>query len=103
MKITIEHFPGERPQFNVSLATSEGKEPFLTIKGCRIVDGSKGQFVSWPAKKLESGKYWNHVYASESFNAAVLAEAAKSAPRKEPPKRPTGGQRLADMDDDIPF
>lgn len=81
MKITIEHFPGERPQFNVSLASGEGKEPFLVIKGCRIVDGSKGQFVSWPAKKLESGKYWNHVFASEAFATAVLQEAMRSAPK----------------------
>jgi len=102
LKITIEHFAGERPQFNVSLATSEGKEPFLTIKGCRIVDGSKGQFVSWPAKKMDSGKYWNHVYASESFNAAVLAEAAKSAPREEP-RRPVTRNKVMQDDDDIPF
>lgn len=94
MKITIEHMSGERPQFNVSLASKEGAEPFLTIKGCRLVDGQKGQFVSWPARKLDSGKYWNHVWASEAFQAAVLAEHAKSAPKKG---------KQAEPDDDIPF
>lgn len=69
MHITIEH---HRDQFNVSLSSAQGKEPFLTIKGCRVVDGSKGRFVSWPAKKLDSGKWWNHVYASEGFQTAVL-------------------------------
>lgn len=82
MKIGIEWFQGERPQFNVTLASGEGKEPFLTIKGCRIVDGPKGAFVSWPAKKLESGKYWNHVYASEAFATAVLQEAKKAPPKR---------------------
>lgn len=82
MKIGIEWFPGDRPQFNVTLASAEGKEPFLTVKGCRIVDGSKGAFVSWPATKNEkTGKYWNHVYANDAFATAVLQEAYKAAPK----------------------
>ena len=83
MKITVQWIAGERPQFNVSLASAEGKEAFLDIKGCRIVDGSKGPFVSWPATKNEkSGKWWNHVYGSEAFNLAVIeaAEAARPKP-----------------------
>ena len=76
MHISIEH---HRDQFNVALSSASGKEPFITIKGCRVVDGSKGRFVSWPAKKLESGKWWNHVYASEGFQAAVLKALDESA------------------------
>lgn len=98
MKISIEWFPGERPQFNVTLSSGEGKEPFLTIKGCRLVNGSKGDFVSWPAKKLDSGKYWNHVYASEAFAVAVMQEAKKTQSQNAAPK-----QRNNDMDDDIPW
>ena len=98
MKISIEH---HNDQFNVSLASREGKEPFLTIKGCRVRDGSKGRFISWPAKKLDSGKWWNHVYASEGFQAAVIEEARKSAPAREyAKKRPD----LAPTEpDDLPF
>jgi hypothetical protein len=85
MHISIEHFPGKYPQFNVSLHSAEGKEPFITIKGCRIVDGSKGRFISWPATKNEStGKYWSHVFASEGFAAAVMQEAEKEAPKPAP-------------------
>jgi hypothetical protein len=98
MQIKIEHFPGKYPQFNVSLASQEGKEPFIVIKGCRIVDGSKGPFVSWPSRRQEDGKYWNHVWASEGFAAAVLKEAQKGA-AKPAPKAPS----LADMDNDVPF
>lgn len=79
MQIAIEWFSGKYQQFNVALSTGD-KEPFITIKGCRIVDGSKGQFVSWPATKRNDGKYWNHVYASEAFAAAVLDKALKSRP-----------------------
>jgi DNA-binding cell septation regulator SpoVG len=97
MRITIEHFPGERPQFNVSLSSGEGKQPFITIKGCRIVDGSNGPFISWPARKLDTGKYWNHVYASDAFSAAVLAEAQKTQTKAAPKSRNT------EADSDIPF
>jgi len=83
MHIIIEH---HNDQFNVGIASKEGKEPFITVKGCRIVDGSKGRFVSWPARKLDSGKYWNHVYASEGFVSAVLDayDASRKAPRRTP-------------------
>lgn len=101
MHISIEWFDGARPQFNVALSSVEGREPFLVIKGCRIVDGSKGPFVSWPATKNEkTGKYWNHCYASEPFNAAVLAEAEKTQPREESQR---GKPRQDPADDDIPF
>lgn len=85
--------------FNVMLASKEGKTPFLEIKGCRIANGSNGPFVSYPSKKNEqTGKYWNHVYASEEFNAVVLEKAQASQPAG-------GGQRRQqqDGDDSIPF
>jgi hypothetical protein len=86
VNITIEN---HGDQFNVAL-TSPGKdEPFLTIKGCRVVNGSKGPFVSW----------WNHVYASEGFAAAVLSAYNKSkaeAPRRQHASAPHD-------DSDIPF
>ena len=98
MKITIEHH-GE--QFNVSL-TGSGEEPFITIKGCRIVQGQNGPFVSWPSRKLDSGKYWQHVYVSRAFGDAVLSaynksKAAEAPVRKAPPKA------APDDDSDIPF
>ena len=101
MNVTIE-WHGDN--FNVGLASKEGREPFLSIKGCRIVDGSKGAFVSYPAKKNEStGKYWNHVWASEDFNAVVLAKAQESRPQKaaKPAQSRSGGG--GGDDSDIPF
>lgn len=91
MKIGIEHHDNS---FNVTLASKEGAQPFLTIKGCRIVDGSKGPFVSWPAKKMDSGKYWNHVYASENFSAAVIEEFNKTKPKTK---------RAVEDESDLPF
>lgn len=34
----------------------------ITIYGCVYKEGSKGSFVSFPAKKGSDGKYYNHVF-----------------------------------------
>jgi DNA-binding cell septation regulator SpoVG len=98
MKITIEH---HNDQFNVALTSPTGDEPFITIKGCRVVQGGNGPFVSFPAKKLDSGKYWNHVYASRAFSDAVLREYNKSKARAPAPSRRPPPP--APMDDEPPF
>lgn len=93
MHITIEHNEGKYPSFNVNLHGKEGAEPFLVVKGCRIVDGPKGPFVSGPAtKSATTGKYWNHTYFGEKFSAAVLEKAQANKPK-----------RTGNPDDDIPF
>jgi DNA-binding cell septation regulator SpoVG len=103
VKINIEWYQGDRPSFNVLLASREGAEPFINIKGCRIVDGNKGKFVSWPATKNQTtGKYWNHVYASEAFNVAVLEAAEASMPKQD--TRTHAERKRAPIDDlDPPF
>ena len=95
MHISIEWFDGKFPQFNVSLSGAPDRDPFLTIKGCRIVDGAKGRFISWPATKNEkTGKYWNHVWGSDAFAEKVLAQAEAARPK----------QRAKPADDDeVPF
>lgn len=40
---------------------------FVDVYGCRIYDGSDGKpFISFPSRKGNDGKYWNHVYAKLS-------------------------------------
>lgn len=108
MKISIKHFAGQYPSFNVALHTSPESEPFIEIKGCKIMHGSNGEFVSWPSRKQDDGRYWNHVYASNDFNAAVLkkakeGQAPKAAPAPAPRAAPRPASGFDDMDDDIPF
>lgn len=94
MHITLE-FHGD--QFNVNLSSKPDSEAFLSIKGCRIVSGSKGDFVSYPARKTDAGKWWSHVWGSDKFNAAVLEKYHASKPARQAPRR----QESAD--DDIPW
>lgn len=93
MKIVIEH---RERDFNVGLTSKEGAEPFLIVRGCRVMDGSKGRFVSWPSRKTESGKWWSHCYSSDAFTQAVLKEYDATLP-----KVPAGDKAYADSD--IPF
>lgn len=98
MKITTTWF---NDQFNVSLASKPDADPFLTVKGVRIKQGSNGEFVAWPSQKKSDGTYWKHCFASDAFNEAVLAEAKKTQP-----KQTLGEQRKFkkdNSDDDIPF
>jgi DNA-binding cell septation regulator SpoVG len=106
MHLTVEHFAGDRPSFNLNLHTDVGKATFLTIKGCRLMEGAKGTFVSWPATKNDkTGKWWNHCFASDAFNVAVIKAVRESTPA--PDTRTVAERRpkppLADMEDDIPF
>jgi DNA-binding cell septation regulator SpoVG len=95
MEIEIKH---HNDQFNVHLCSKAGAEPFLEIKGVRIANGKNGPFVSWPSTKNQStGKYWQHCYASEKFNAAVLEKAQASTPAAK------GSSRGSRDDDEIPF
>ena len=103
MEITIKHFDGQYPSFNIALHGAPGAEPFLEIKGCKIMNGSNGEFVSWPSKKLESGKYWNHMYASNEFNAAVLQAAKREAPKPVPAKAAPAKDGFEDFDESVPF
>lgn len=95
MHISIEHIDGKYPSFNVALSGNEGADPFLVVRGCRIVEGQKGPFVSGPAtKNATTNKYWNHTYFGDKFQAHVLKLAQAAA-------KPAA--RHSTDDQDIPF
>jgi DNA-binding cell septation regulator SpoVG len=105
MHITIEHIHGKYPSFNVNLHSKEGSQPFLTVKSCRLVEGTKGPFVSWPSRKMDNEKYFNFCYASDGFQAEVIK--AMNAATVRPTDTRTLSERrpkppVAD-DFDVPF
>jgi DNA-binding cell septation regulator SpoVG len=105
MNLTVEWFEGKYPSFNLSLHSKEGSPAFLTIRGCRIVDGKDGPFVSYPAQKNEkTGKWWNHCQGSDRFNDEVLLLAKAKQPQSRDDNR--GSQKSNkedDFDESIPF
>ncbi|MBR2155379.1 MAG: hypothetical protein IJ941_00360 [Clostridia bacterium] len=54
---------------------------FVTVYGCRIYDGKEGKpFISFPARKGNDGKYWNHVFIKLSDEQ--VEEIAKQVEEK---------------------
>jgi DNA-binding cell septation regulator SpoVG len=102
MEINVEWRDGKWPSFNLSLATKEGKDPFLVIKGCSIMKGKNGDFVKFPSKKLEDGTYFNYCFTSKEFSEVVLKKAQASFPERQA-DTPTRRNAVADMDSDVPF
>ena len=98
MKITATmRQAGKWTFYDVMFATAEGKEPFVTIKDCKLVDGSKGQFVGTPSRKDDKDKWWPMVYMSDACQAEVIKAMNAAAPADTR----THGKRVAD--EDVPF
>ena len=51
----------------------------VTIYGCRVVESKTGDFISFPQKKGNDGKYYNHAYIklTEDEVKAIIAEVEK--------------------------
>jgi DNA-binding cell septation regulator SpoVG len=103
MHVNVEWRDSKYPSFNVNIATKEGRDPFLTIRGCKIISAANGEFVSFPARKMDDGKYFNHVWSSKEFNDHVLSLAMASQPKEQP--RVVSGLSASKVDDDsdVPF
>lgn len=84
MKFSVKNvFTGKYGiKFNLMLELENGAE--VTIYGCRIVEGRKGEFIGWPRYEGKDGKYWNHVYVNigpldeDDIISEVLAQADSS-------------------------
>jgi DNA-binding cell septation regulator SpoVG len=73
MHITAEkREAGKYTFYTVSLASSPGKEPFMSIKDCKLIEGSKGAFVGFPSRKDDKDKWWPMVWANDAFQVEVV-------------------------------
>ena len=48
----------------------------VMIYGCKVIEGSKGDFVSFPSHKGKDGKYYNYAYIklSDEDTAAIVKQ-----------------------------
>lgn len=48
----------------------------VTIYGCKVVEGSKGDFISFPSHKGKDGKYYNHAWVklSDEDSQKIIAQ-----------------------------
>ena len=65
---------GSKDRFSVSCELEENFR--IQINGCRVVEGKKGDFISYPAWKDKNGEYHNYAYITFSQeNMKLIMEA----------------------------
>ena len=65
---------GSKDRFSVSCELEENFR--IQINGCRVVEGKKGDFISYPAWKDKNGDYHNYAYITFSpENMKLIMEA----------------------------
>ena len=57
----VNNYSDDVTFFNLHVKSEIGD---ITIYGCRVVSGSKGDFISFPSRKGDDGKYYNHIFVS---------------------------------------
>lgn len=52
----------------------------VSIYGCKVVEGSKGDFISFPSHKGKDGKYYNHAWIklSDDDTKAIIEQVEES-------------------------
>ena len=77
-KLTVERV---HPFDDGSITFNLKVDGFVDIYGLRIYDGKDGKpFISFPARKGNDGKYWNHAYIKLSDDQ--VEEIAKQVEEK---------------------
>ena len=72
-------------------------KPFAVIKGCKIANGSNGEFVSGPSTKIDD-KWFNYLFMDKDFGAYITKMALEAMPKEQKPV-----QSNNDNDDTLPF
>lgn len=57
----------------------------VQIYSCKVVDGKKGMFISFPSEKAKDGKFYNHAWVdlSDEEREYIIEEVIKQATDKE--------------------
>ena len=65
--------------FGVALV--KGDKVLLVVKGCKLANGSNGQFVSGPSAKMDDGTWFNYLFMDKAFSDYVTKLAIESMPQ----------------------
>lgn len=84
------------------IAIVKNEKVLLAIKGCKLANGTNGQFVSGPSSKMDDGTWMNYLFINKEFNEYLTKLAIEAVPQPPPP--PAKPARAAVVDDvDVPF
>ena len=83
--------------FGVALVKDD--KVLLVVKGCKLANGSNGQFVSGPSAKMDNGEWFRYLYMDKQFGDYVTKLAIEAMPNEPQQSKP----KAADLESDIPF
>jgi DNA-binding cell septation regulator SpoVG len=85
--------------FGVAIHKTKDEKPFMVVKGCRLVGGNNGMFVSGPATKMNDGKWFNYIFMDKAFGEYITKLAQEAMPQQSS----QSAQSKSDDSDDVPF
>ena len=67
----VNNYSDDLTFFNLHIKSSAGD---VTIYGCKVISGSKGDFISFPSQKGSGDKYFNHAFVnlSDDISSAII-------------------------------
>ena len=77
------------------IALVKGDKTIMAIKGCKLANGSNGQFASGPSSKMDDGTWFNYLFLDKDFGSFVTGLAVKAM---DQPAKPAKSEP-----EDIPF
>mgnify|MGYP003591551686 CR=1 FL=1 len=83
--------------FGVALVKDD--KVLLVVKGCKLANGSNGQFVSGPSAKMDNGEWFRYLYMDKQFGDYVTKLAIEAMPKEPQQSKP----KAASLESDIPF
>lgn len=84
------------------LALTKGDKVLMVVKGCKLVSGQNGQFVSGPSTKMDDGKWFNYLFMDKQFGDYVSKLAIEAMPAQTAQQAAPQRQAVADTSD-VPF
>ena len=83
--------------FGVALVKDD--KVLLVVKGCKLANGSNGQFVSGPSAKMDNGEWFRYLYMDKQFGDYVTKLAIEAMPKEPQQSR----QAAPPSHEDVPF
>ena len=80
MHVKVKNIKNGR--FSLEFAKSEADEGFYTVHGNKIVDGSKGRFISGPSFKGNDDKWVNQTWMDSAFQEYVIGLVDAASPQE---------------------
>jgi stage V sporulation protein G len=97
VKFDVKVYPVSEPQGNTLAFVNAGIDNVMAINGIRIIDGSKGLFVSMPQSKDQGNKYHDIAFPLSGSLRKAISDAAIGRYKQQATEQKQGiGDRLAE-------